>query len=165
MDLIEAIKDEDLGTVNKIIHTPPLLNLNKIYTDAAGEKYTAYDVAITIDSYYKNKGNTTFARKIKTLLRSYDAKTYKELTTPATPPKDARPPLHPRVLNGANQTRKYPIGLFGIPMNNNIAATNVSGNRNRSSRRNTRRNASKSIALLKRSRNNNINWENNPNGL
>jgi hypothetical protein len=160
MDLIEAIKDEDLGTVNKIIHTPPLRNLNKIYTDDAGEKYTVYDVALTIDSYYKNKGNSTFARKIRLLLRSYDAKTYKELTTPATPPKGARPPLHPKVFNGKNLSRKRPMGLFGIPMNNNWAASaaNISGNKTK-----TRRNASKGIALLKRARNNN--WENNPNGL
>jgi len=157
MDLIEAIKDEDLGTVNKIIHTPPLRNLNKIYIDGAGEKYTAYDVAVTIDSYYKNKGNNTFARKIKTLLRSYDAKTFKELTAPVvvTPPRAARPPLHPRRFNGNNRSLKRPMGLFGIPMNNNNGAAN----------RNTRRNASKGIALLKRARNNNINWENNPNGL
>jgi len=161
MDLIEAIKDEDLGAVDKIIHTPPLRNLNKIYTDNTGEKYTAYDVALTVDSYYKNKGNTTFARKIKLLLRSYDAKTFKELDAPVvvTPPRAARPPLHPRRFNGNNRSLKRPMGLFGIAMNNNNGGVNNNGNRN------TRRNASKGIALVKRPKRNNNTLETNPDGL
>jgi len=164
MDLIEAIKDEDLGVVNKIIHTSPLRNLNKIYTDNTGEKYTIYDVACTVDSYYKNKGNATFARKIKNLLRSFDAKTFKELTSPivATPPRTARPPFHPRTFNGKNRSLKRPMGIFGIDMNNNNAGN---GNGNSNGNKNTRRNPFKGIALVKRSKRNNTAFETNPDGL